>query len=85
MVNKNIFTSSPLYRERTETQRARTRLQTSDSNPGFVKLHGLFKVPRVPVLGPAMVLAQAGLGLWVEMAGGGGRGFLRGPAGLRGA
>lgn len=44
----------------------RPRTQTSDSNPGFVKLHGLCKVPRVPFPGPAMLLAEVGLGRLVD-------------------
>lgn len=52
----------------------RTRTQTLDSNPGFVKLHALFKVPRVPFPGPAVLLAEVRLGRLVEMAGGWGQG-----------
>lgn len=74
-----MYLSNPHFTE--EGLRARephgrtgTRAQTSDSNPSFVKLRGIFKVPRVPFPAPAMVLAQAGLGMWVETVGGWGQG-----------
>lgn len=71
------FTDEEL-KPREPHRRTRIRTQTSDSNAGFMKLHGVLKTSRVPLAPDPLWswLTQAGLGMLAGHAGGWTQGHL---------